>query len=264
LLEVARKFASLPEAPPRRIVFIAFSGEERGLWGSAHYAENPIFALDKTVAMLNMDMVGRLNDNTLIVNGTDTADEFDSMIDAANERVGFTITKVPGGFGPSDHASFYAKQIPVLHFFTGLHDEYHKPSDDFELLNLSGMRRVGDYVFDIAQQIVSAPDGVSYREAEGPSMPSEKTGTRPYFGSIPEFAKQVEGYAISGVAPGSPAAEAGLEGGDVIVGLGEQKITSLDDFDSGLRKFKAGDTVKIAVDRKGERKEFDVTLDPPQ
>ncbi len=264
LLEVARQVAAMPTPPPRRIVFIAFTGEERGLLGSAHYVSDPIFPLDKTVAMLNMDMVGRLDKNKLIVNGTDTATEFDAWVDAANERSGFEIAKVPGGFGPSDHASFYAKKIPVLHFFTGLHDEYHKPSDDVELLNVAGMRRVAEFVFDIAQQVANSPDGVVYQEAEGPSVPSAKTGSRPYFGSIPEFGKPVEGYAISGVAPGSPAADGGVAGGDVIVRLNELKIASLDDFDNALRKFEAGDKVKITVLRDGKQLEFEVVLDPPK
>ncbi len=264
LLEVARRFAAMPTPPTRRIVFIAFTGEERGLLGSAHYANDPIFPLDKTIAMLNMDMVGRLDKNKLIVSGTDTATEFNAWIDAANERSGFALAKVPGGFGPSDHASFYAKKIPVLHFFTGLHDEYHKPSDDIELLNLAGMRRVAEYVYDVAQQVVKSPDALTYQEAEGPSMPGTKTGSRPYFGSIPDFGKQVEGYPISGVAPNSPAADGGLAGGDVIVGLNELKIASLDDFDNGLRKFKAGDKVKITVTRDGKQVELEVVLDPPK
>ena len=264
LLEVARHFASQPEPPARRLVFIAFTGEERGLLGSAHYCENPIVPLDRTVAMLNMDMVGRLDDNKFIVNGTGTAAQFDAWVDSANERAGFDMTKVPGGFGPSDHASFYAKEIPVLHFFTGLHDDYHRPGDDAELLNVVGMRRIADFVIDVATNAVNSPDGVTYLPAEGPSMPNARSGSRPFFGSIPATGEQVDGYAISGVAPDSPAAKAGAQGGDVIVGLDDLKIGGLDDFATGLQKYKAGDKVKITLLRGEERVELEVVLDPPR
>ncbi|HVX62789.1 MAG TPA: M28 family peptidase, partial [Pirellulales bacterium] len=142
LLETARILASREKKLPRRIMFIAFTGEERGLIGSARYVRDPLVPLDETVAMLNMDMVGRLNDDKLIIQGVDTATEFGPLIDGLNERYGFKLTKQPGGFGPSDHSSFYAKQVPVMHFFTGTHSDYHRPSDDYEKINLAGMRRV--------------------------------------------------------------------------------------------------------------------------
>ncbi|MDP6446947.1 MAG: M20/M25/M40 family metallo-hydrolase, partial [Pirellulaceae bacterium] len=139
LLEVARYFGSRQEKPSRRLVFIAFSGEERGLLGSAYYVANPRFALEDTVAMVNMDMVGRLADHKLIVHGTGTATQFDPLVDELNELHKFTITKKPSGFGPSDHTSFYTKKIPVLHIFTGTHKDYHRPSDDYEKVNVKGM-----------------------------------------------------------------------------------------------------------------------------
>ncbi|MGD9646212.1 MAG: M20/M25/M40 family metallo-hydrolase, partial [Pirellulales bacterium] len=136
LLEVARRLASRPQKLPRRIVFIAFTGEERGLIGSARYVRDPLVPLDKTIAMLNMDMVGRLDDDKLIIYGTGTADLLEQTVDNLNEHYGFKITKQPGGFGPSDQSSFYAKKIPVLHFFTGTHADYHRPSDDADKINV--------------------------------------------------------------------------------------------------------------------------------
>src|SRR5690606_20268026 len=130
--------------PPRRIVFIAFTGEERGLVGSARYVREPLVPLDKTVAVLHLDMDARLADEKLIVHGTGTAKEFDALVDRFGKEHGFQITKKPGGFGPSDHASFYGAKVPVLFYFTGTHTDYHRPSDDFDKLNIAGMRRVAN------------------------------------------------------------------------------------------------------------------------
>ncbi|MEX2168900.1 MAG: M20/M25/M40 family metallo-hydrolase [Pirellulales bacterium] len=265
LLEVARQLTERDEPLPRQIVFIAFTGEERGLLGSAEYTRNPPVPLENTIAMFNFDMVGRLKDNKLIVNGTGTADTFAQLVDDANEKQGFDLAKSPGGFGPSDHSSFYAKQIPVLHFFTGSHAEYHRPDDDFGLLNLSGMRRVSDFVAEIAERIATAPERPKYVEVAGEQQPSQgPRDPRPYFGSVPDFAQTAGGYALSGVTPGSPAAEGGLQAGDQIIRLGEFKIDNLEDFDGALRKFSAGDRVDVVVRRDGKEVQLKVTLDPPR
>ncbi|MGI9457024.1 MAG: M20/M25/M40 family metallo-hydrolase [Aeoliella sp.] len=162
LLEVARYFAMKPINPARRLVFIAFTGEERGLLGSAHYVKHPLFPLETTVAMFNFDMVGRLANNKLNVNGYDSAQEFSQLVDQVNERHGFELGKVPGGHGRSDHASFSSRKIPSLHFFTGFHDEYHRPSDDVELLNVPGLRRVSEYACELVELVVASPDRPKY------------------------------------------------------------------------------------------------------
>jgi len=264
LLQVARRLANRSGKLPRRVVFIAFTGEERGLLGSAEYVRHPLFPLEKTVAMLNMDMVGRLRDDKLIVNGTGTAAEFPAWLDEINERDGFHLVKSPSGFGPSDHTSFYAKKIPVLHFFTGEHADYHKPTDDFEYLNVPGMRRVGELVADMAVRIAESPDPPTYQATKSSSPDRQRAGDRPYFGSIPAFGEQVEGYPLSGVAPESPAARAGVQAGDVIIRFGKHKITSLEDFDSALRRFKTGDKVAVIVRRDGKEVALNVILDPPR
>jgi len=263
LLEVARRLSSRNEKPKRRIVFIAFSGEERGLLGSAHYVKNPRFPLDETVSMINMDMVGRLNDNKLIVHGTGTAKKFDALVDRLNKEHGFEITKKPGGFGPSDHASFYPKKIPVMHIFTGTHKDYHRPSDDWQKVNVEGMRRVVDFVTDITEEIANAPAPPEYVAIKRKVIPS-RGGDRPYLGTIPDFANSAEGYAIQGVAPGGPAEKGGMQGGDVIVKFGESKIGGLEDIDSALRKHEAGEKVKVEVLRDGKRVKLEVVLDPPK
>jgi len=263
LVEVARQIAQRGKPPGRRLVFIAFTGEERGLLGSAHYMRNPLYPLGTTVAMLNMDMVGRLDQEKLIVHGTGTANVWDEMIDRLGKEYSFQITKKPGGFGPSDHSSFYAQKIPVLHLFTGTHSDYHRPSDDVEKLNLAGMRRVTQLVAQAAIELADGPQRPEYQETKGSSF-AGGGGDRPYFGSIPDFAQDKPGYALSGVTKGGPAERAGLRSGDIIVGLGESKVGNLEDFDSALRKHKAGDTVPVTVQRGAESLTIPVTLDPPK
>lgn len=263
LVEVARILAARPEKLPRRIVFVAFTGEERGLLGSAHYVAHPLFPLDKTIAMLNMDMVGRLRDDKLIVYGTGTSDELDKAVEDANEKYGFKIAKQPSGFGPSDQTSFYAKKVPVLHFFTGIHSDYHRPSDDSDKINVDGMFRIAELVADVATA-VAQDDARPVYKSTGASREMGSGGDRPYFGSIPEFGREEPGYALSGVTKDSPAEKGGLKGGDVIIQLGESQIANLEDFDSALRKHKAGDKVPVVVRRDGAEVKVEVTLEPPK
>lgn len=263
LLEVARQIKQREGKPRRRIVFIAFTGEERGLHGSDFYVKNPLFKLADTVAMLNMDMVGRLDEDKLIVEGVGTGEGFEQLVDGFNHRYGFKLTKKPGGFGPSDHASFYGKQIPVMHFFTGTHKDYHRPSDDFEKLNIAGMRRVGQLVADVAVFLAEEPQRPKYQETAS-SQRQGGGGDRPYFGSIPDFAQEQPGYALTGVAKDSPAEKGGLKGGDIIIKLGESRIGNLEDFDSALRKYKAGDKVPVVVKRDGKDVTLPITLGEPR
>jgi hypothetical protein len=262
LLEVARRLAGQDRKPRRRIVFMAFSGEERGLLGSSYYVSNPALPLEKTVAMVNMDMVGRLKDNKLIISGTGTAKSFDALIDETNKRYEFDLKKDADGYGPSDHASFYGKQIPVFHFFTGTHNDYHRPSDDIEKINVPGMQRVTDMVTDIVEQLAVAADRPEYVEVK--QKKREVGGDRPYLGTIPDFGREVEGYALMGAAKDSPADLAGIKAGDVIVKFGDSKIAGLEDIDGALRKYKAGDKVPVIILRDGKEQEVSVTLAPPR
>jgi hypothetical protein len=263
MLEIARQLAAREKKLPRRIVFIAFTGEERGLYGSAHYVKDPLVPLDKTIAMLNLDMVGRLTDDKLIIYGNGTAAEWDDLINRLNEKHAFQITRHPEGFGPSDHSSFYAKQIPVLFFFTGTHKDYHLPTDTFDKINVDGMRRVADLVADAAISIAQADGRPTYKEVAGGSQ-FAKSGDRPYFGSIPDFSQDQPGYTLMGVSKGGPAEKSGIKGGDIILRLGVYPIANLDDFDTALRKFKAGDRVTVLVKRSGEEMKVEVTLEPPR
>jgi Zn-dependent M28 family amino/carboxypeptidase len=261
LIEVARQIVQAESKPRRRIVFIAFTGEERGLFGSDYYTKHPLFKLEDTVAMLNMDMVGRLDEDKLIIEGVDTAAEFEPLVESANRRQAFKITKKSGGSGPSDHASFYPMKVPVMHFFTGTHGDYHRPSDDFEKLSLSGMRRVGEMVAEVALNLAQDSQRPTYKEV---AAPVRGGGDRPYFGSVPDFSSDQPGYALKSVTSGSPAEKAGIQGGDVIIKLGESRIGNLDDFDSALRKFTGGDRVPIVVRRDGQDVTLQVTLGEPR
>ncbi|MBX7168837.1 MAG: M20/M25/M40 family metallo-hydrolase [Pirellulales bacterium] len=265
LLEIARFLATRPERLKRRVVFIAFTAEEEGLIGSARYVREPAFPLEKTVAMLNMDMVGRLKDEKLTIQGTATAEEFSALIDRLNEHYGFELSKTKGGFGPSDHSSFYAKKIPVMHFFTGLHSDYHRPSDDVDRLNISGMRRITEMIEEVTVELADAPAAPKYVNTGGSESPAAGGDSdRPYFGSIPDFSQDQPGYAITGVTKDGPAEKAGLQGGDIIIKLGDSQVGGLDDFDSALRKYKPGDKVPVVVKRGTQELTLEVTLAAPR
>ena len=262
LVEVARMLRR--EGPfPRTILFVAFSGEERGLLGSGHYAANSTVPLSDIVAMVNLDMVGRLDGDKIVVHGTGTGSGIESLVDRFTAARGFTAAKEPGGFGPSDHSSFYAKKIPVLHLFTGSHSDYHRPTDTAEKINYEGMVRIAGLVADIVRELATAPERPAYVEVASKQF-ARGGGDRPYFGSIPDFGKPGKGYAVSGATKDSPAAKGGLKGGDVIVRLGESAVTGLEDFDSALRKHKGGETVPVVVLRDGAEVTLPVTLDPPK
>jgi hypothetical protein len=262
LLEIARQLSSLDHKLPRRVVFMAFTGEERGLIGSDHYVKNPRFPLSKTVAMLNFDMVGRLTDNKLILQGVDTATEFESLVDGLNKTYDFKLTKKPGGYGPSDHASFYPKKIPVIHLFTDLHKDYHRPSDDFETLNIEGMKRVVEFATDFALAIADMPQRPSYIEQERPKV--ARGGKWPYFGSVPDYGSAAKGLELKDVAKDGPAAKAGLKGGDIIVKFDDLKIGGIEDFAAALSQSKAGEIVKVIAKRGEKLEEFEVLLDKPR
>ncbi|PQO42242.1 M28 family peptidase [Blastopirellula marina] len=263
LLTVTRRLVAMKDQLRHSVVVIAFTGEEEGLLGSAHYVKEPVVPIDKTLMMFNMDMVGRLDENKLICMGSGTAEMFEPLLTKINEKYDFKLTMDPGGFGPSDHASFYAKQLPVLALFTGTHNDYHRPSDDADKINYEGMARIIDYAVDFLEAVDRSSDRPKYVQVEE-TRPEMRGGSRPYFGSIPDFAQVGKGYGIQGVSPGSPAADAGLKGGDIMIDLGGNRIGGLEDFDAALRKFKGGDKVEVTVLREGKEVKLTVTLAPPR
>ncbi len=263
VLELARRFGHRGKKPPRKLVFMTFSGEEEGLIGSAYYVKNPVFPLNRTIAMINLDMVGRLKDDKLTVYGIGTAPHWEKLLKKLAPSHQLHLILKPEGFGPSDQSSFYGKKIPVLHFFTGTHPDYHRPTDKWPKINITGMDRIVDLIEQVVSDTDESPEPPKYVEVKGNAR-VERQGSRPYFGSIPDFGSEVKGYAIQGVSPGSPSDKAGLKGGDVIVELGGRKITGLDDFDLALRRFSAGDTIDVTATRAGKPVKLKVTLGVPR
>lgn len=262
ILELAGYFAARKKEIKRSILFLLFSGEERGLLGSAYYVKNPTIPLQNSLAMLNMDMIGRMNNRKLIVYGTGTSPTFETLVNNANADSTFDLKLVADGFGPSDHASFYGAGLPVFHFFTDLHSDYHKPSDDWNLLNYDGMVTVLRFVATIGGEILRAESRPSYVKVEAPRRPAGAAEGRPrsYTGTIPDFGEQVQGMKISGVTEGSPAAKAGLQGGDVIVKFGTIEIKNLYDYTFALGEYKPGDEVDVVVMRGAETKTLRLTI----
>lgn len=251
LLECAKRLVEIDdqrESKPRRsILFIAFSGEERGLLGSQYYVNHPRYDLEKTVAMLNMDMVGRLTDNQLTVYGTGTAMEFDGLLDRINERLAFQIERLPEGMGPSDHQSFFMKDIPVLHFFTGLHDDYHRPSDDFDKINLSGMDRIAEMVTEIAESLATRTDRLNFVKVKGRANPqgSQRRSIR--------LGVRLDGTTVDRVLPNSLAQKAGIREGDRLIKVIDIDIANRTDLESAMRKIKRGEEITIEVERGSEK-----------
>jgi len=263
LLELAQAFATRRQELSRSVLFLSFAAEEIGLLGSAHFVSAPTLPLDRMVTMLNMDMIGRLNNHALIVYGMGTSPGFEELVKKHNRDSLFTLKLNKDGFGPSDHASFYGKQIPVFHFFTDIHSDYHRPSDDYDKINAEGMEQVARFVYSLALELNQAAEKPAYAvvEAPRPTAGAARGGVRVYMGTIPDFGEQTEGMKISGVREGSPAAKAGLTGGDVIVKFGRVDIKNLYDFTYALGEYKPGDEVDVTVKRGAETKTMKVLLE---
>jgi Peptidase family M28/PDZ domain/PA domain len=263
VLELARLFAPLKGQLDRGILFMSFSGEELGLLGSAHWVQEPTMPLDKCIAMINMDMIGRIRDNKVFVGGTGTGSTFQAILEQAQKKTNFKLEYSAGGYAASDHTSFVAKKIPVLFFFSGLHADYHKPSDTADKINAPAAAQLLDLVGDVALQLVSAPQPPTFVNVVDakPAMGGPGGGYGPYFGSIPDFGEVKDGVRFSDVRPGSPAAKAGLKAGDILVQFGDKPIHNLYDFTDALRRSKIGQVVEVKVLRDGKPLTVSVKLE---
>lgn len=269
VIEIARRLAQGPELD-RSVLFLAFTGEERGLWGSAHFVAEPTVDLERTVAMLNLDMVGRVADDAVTIFGFGTAPEWDAVVDAANAAIShpLRIAKAPDGYGPSDHASFYGEGIPVLHLFSNTHADYHRPSDDWPKINGDGVERIADLTVSVTRRIAHVRDPAAVtltpveQEPHAVSGPSSSTsgGYGPYLGSIPDMTPREDGLRLTGVREGSPAEDGGLRGGDVVVEFGGRKVSDIYSYTYALRDHQPGDEVEIVVVREGQRLKLHVVL----
>jgi hypothetical protein len=234
------------KAKGNNYIFIGFSGEELGLYGSKYYANNPTVEPSSINYMLNMDMVGRLNkERVLAVYGVGTSPTWKEHLEKVNNG-NFKIKTTESGVGPSDHTSFYLKDIPVLHFFTGQHGDYHKPTDDSELINYQGIRDVADYML----ALIEAIDGEGELEFTK-TKDEQKTGSsfKVTLGVMPDYVYDGEGMRIDAVTDGRPAQKAGIEGGDVIIKIGDLEVKTIYDYMEGLSKYKKGDSTEVKVKR---------------
>lgn len=260
VLELARLFAARPAR--RSIVVAHFSGEELGLLGAQWFVEHPPVPLDRVDAMLNFDMVGRLRDDRLIVYGVATARELRAIVDSANVAPRLAISAQADGFGPSDHSAFHARGIPVLHFFTDLHADYHRASDDADRIDAGGEARVVALAERVVRAIADRPERLTPVRAAAPApVAGRSEGSNVYLGTIPDMAAgDVPGLRLSGVRAGSPADVAGLRAGDVVVALGGRVVTDLYSYSEALYAHQPGDRVEIAYLRGGVRATTTVTL----
>ena len=267
ILELARSYAQADERE-RGILFLAFAGEEIGLLGSSHWVENPTLPLENAVAMFNFDMVGRIEKRKLYVGGVGTAEPFEALVQAAATEHELRVDKSKSGYSSSDHTSFAAKKIPVLFFFSGLHSDYHKPTDTADKIDgattvemLAMARQIIDGVAERAERLAFVTAGPDSSHGPG-AGDGEQRGYGPWFGSIPDFGEVPNGVKFADVRAGSPAAQAGLQGGDILTHWNDAAITNLYDFTYALRDSKVGDVVTVRVLRGEQEVTAKVTLAP--
>ena len=260
VLELARLVARRPAR--RTVVFANFTGEELGVLGSQHFVDDPPVPLARVDAMLNFDMVGRLRDDKLIVYGVATATELPALLDSANAGVGLRLTALGDGYGPSDHAPFYGKGVPVLHFFTDLHEDYHRASDVASKVNVAGEARVVTLAERVLRAIADRPARLTAVRVAAPAPRVVGEGTNVYLGTVPDMAADpgTPGLRLSGVRPGSPADKAGLREGDVIVAFAGAAVKDLYSYSDALYSHRPGDVVDIVVLRGGQRVTVRATL----
>ena len=237
-------------------LFMAFSGEEMGLLGSNYFVKNATVHIDSINYMLNMDMVGRLKkDSTLAVYGVGTSPIFKQVINASNNK--FKIIEKESGVGPSDHTSFYLGDVPVLHFFTGQHEDYHKPSDDSNLLNYEGMEAISNYIFDIITDLDDNGE-LAFRKTKNESDDAPRFKVT--LGVVPDYMFDGKGMRIDGVSEDKPAQKAGIQKGDIVIQLGDIEVNDMMGYMKALSKFEKGNTTIAKIIRKGETIEVEVTF----
>ena len=260
VLELARLLSARPTR--RSVIFVNFSGEELGLLGSQYFVEHSPVPLDSIVAMLNFDMVGRMRGDSLIVYGVASARELPLLLDSANSRLGLHVRGIGDGFGPSDHSSFFARNVPVLHFFTNLHGDYHRATDDADKINAAGEARVIALAERVVRELDDRNARLTFVRSAAPApVAAPRTGSNVYLGSIPDMsATDVKGLRLTGVRAGSPADSAGLKAGDIVIELGGKEVTDLQSYSDALFSHQPGDEVDLMVQRGSERVKLRVRL----
>jgi hypothetical protein len=256
IIELAERFALTPGSHKRTIIFLAFSGEESGLLGSKYFTDNPLIDLTQVNAMINLDMIGRLRDSsTLQIGGIGTAEGFRERVLSLADTSLLKLSFSEEGYGPSDHSSFYGRNIPVLFFSTGAHLDYHTPADTWDKINYEGMKEVSDLVFSIAENLANSPERLKFREA-GPKvetgMAIRRRGVT--LGIMPDFAGNVKnGLRADFVTPGKPAALGGMKKGDIITSINGKTINNIQDYMFRMSQLKHGETITVEVLRNGKK-----------
>lgn len=266
LLELAQALQSQAAELNRPVYVVAFTAEEIGIRGSEYFVQHPPVPSRKIAAMVNFDMVGRLREQGLHVGGLGTAREFEALVQAGAQGMELKVTTSRDGYGPSDHAPFYASKVPVLFFFTGGHDQYHTPEDDIELINFSGLAQVGRYAYRLTRHLARAQERPLYTRADAAPQgdrgdTGEKRNYGAWLGTVPSFAEdQLDGVLLQGVRPGSPAEAAGIQPGDRVVAFEGEPIKDLYAYTYALREHKPGDTVTLTVLRGDKKLDLKATL----
>ncbi len=249
LMELAERLKRNPV--PRSVLFIAFNAEEQGVVGSSFYVRNPKLPLDSAIAMLNLDMVGRLREHTLIVHGAGSSSLWHLLLDSLAPLFGLRLSTAESGFGPSDHTPFHARGLPVLFFFTGLHRDYHRPSDTWDKLDYEGMVQIADFVEALIRALAHRPERPDARSTQAPASLRMEGRPRVRLGIIPDYSDHPQGLRLNGVSENSPAQRAGLGPDDVITGLGSHSIRNIYDLMNALQQFAPGDTTTVYFLRNG-------------
>jgi Tol biopolymer transport system component len=258
---LAKERAEHPEKFRRGVIFACWSGEEIGLIGSAAFCEHPPVPLGKIAAYVNADMVGRMRDNKMTLQGVGSSHAWRRLIEKRNVSGGFNLVLQDDPYLPTDVTSFYIKNIPVVNFFTGAHEDYHRPTDTADKINYKDLERVTKFARDLIVDLAQSPERLDFAKVErsGPPGTGGRETLRAYLGTIPDYTTEVKGVKLSGVRGGSPAEKAGLNGGDVIVEFAGQKITNIYDYTYALDAVKIGQPVRMIVERDGQRVTLEVT-----
>jgi len=262
-LEVFEKLAANRKDIKRSIMYIAFTAEEMGLIGSKYFTNNPLVDLSKIKFMFNFDMVGRLNPETknLSIGGTGTAEGLEELIKSYADKSGMNVKFSSEGYGPSDHASFYAKDVPVMFLFTGIHEDYHTPKDDANLINYEGEKLVADLTYDMIVDIANRPEAMKYKEAGPKEQQSASRRMRVSLGIMPDVASSdIKGVRADAVIDGKPASKAGMKKGDIITAIDGKTINDIYDYMNRLSAFKAGDKISIEVLRDKDKIKLECEL----
>ncbi|MBI4611126.1 MAG: M20/M25/M40 family metallo-hydrolase [Candidatus Rokubacteria bacterium] len=261
VMALARTFAAAGGLS-RTLVFVAFAGEEMGLLGSSHYVKRPAFPLERTILMVNLDMIGRLRDGKLYAAGVDSGTGLRALVTDAAQGLGLSLQLRGDPYSPSDHTAFYTAERPVLFLFTGAHGDYHRPTDTWEKLNPQGLETVTTFAARVVAAAASAATPPAYVKVQAPPSRARGGGYGPFFGIVPDFGEaERPGVRISGVRPGSPAAKAGVQAGDVIVKFAGVMVKTLDDLTFALRGRRPGDRVDVVIFRDGQERQVEATLE---